>query len=421
MKEEPMNKPQTITQLTAENIKKLSAVNITPDGNVVVITGKNDAGKSSVIDSIFYGLTGKIPGKVVKSGEKKAKVRIETEDYIITRKFDEKFPGHTTRTLTIERDGAVLKSPQKMLDSLIGHLTFDPLEFSRLKAREQRDMLTGILGLDFTKQEEKQKELRSERTVVGRERDKAKGHYEAMDLDRKRAKEIPNKEVSVAKINEKKDAVSTEIEKMNNLKINIENMAAIIVNLEKKLAEIKEKIEDTNATKSKLEEQMSDIDISSLISQRDKLNRDMSEADSTNAQIRLKQDWIQAEVEYVSKKAEYDNLTGMINDIDSEKQGAIEASDMPVEGMTFDDNGVYIDGIPFDQLATSRKIKASMALAIAMNPTLKVILIDEGSELDSDSMKLIADMADEAGVQVWMTRVDETGKAGILIEEGEIK
>ena len=47
-----------ILKLTAENFKKLSAVEITPDGNVVVISGKNGAGKSSVLDAIEAALCG---------------------------------------------------------------------------------------------------------------------------------------------------------------------------------------------------------------------------------------------------------------------------------------------------------------------------------------------------------------------------
>ena len=41
-----------ILELRAENIKKLVAVEIKPDGNIVEITGKNGAGKTSVLDSI---------------------------------------------------------------------------------------------------------------------------------------------------------------------------------------------------------------------------------------------------------------------------------------------------------------------------------------------------------------------------------
>ena len=45
-----------IIKLQAENIKKLRAIEISPDGPVVKITGKNAAGKSTVLDSISWAL-----------------------------------------------------------------------------------------------------------------------------------------------------------------------------------------------------------------------------------------------------------------------------------------------------------------------------------------------------------------------------
>ena len=48
-----------IVSLTAENVKRISAVHIVPgDGGVVLIGGRNAQGKSSVLDSIMYALGG---------------------------------------------------------------------------------------------------------------------------------------------------------------------------------------------------------------------------------------------------------------------------------------------------------------------------------------------------------------------------
>ena len=47
-----------IVSLEAENYKRLKAVEITPDGNMVVIGGRNAQGKSSVLDAIWAALGG---------------------------------------------------------------------------------------------------------------------------------------------------------------------------------------------------------------------------------------------------------------------------------------------------------------------------------------------------------------------------
>ena len=48
-----------IVKLTAENFMRLVAVEITPQGNAIMITGKNAAGKSSVLDAIMAAFCGK--------------------------------------------------------------------------------------------------------------------------------------------------------------------------------------------------------------------------------------------------------------------------------------------------------------------------------------------------------------------------
>ena len=109
---------------------RLSAVEITPKGNVVKITGKNANGKTSVLNSIWMALGGKdvVPDKPSKDGEEKGSIVVDLGDIVVTRKFTEK-----ATTLTVEnKDGAVFKSPQKVLDEMIGRLSLDPMRFIQL-------------------------------------------------------------------------------------------------------------------------------------------------------------------------------------------------------------------------------------------------------------------------------------------------
>jgi DNA repair exonuclease SbcCD ATPase subunit len=93
-----------IVNLVAENFQRLKAINITPNANTVLITGKNGAGKSSVLDSIVSALCGKdyCPEKPIRTGEKGARVELDLGKYKVTRTFTESGGG----TLKVEsKDG----------------------------------------------------------------------------------------------------------------------------------------------------------------------------------------------------------------------------------------------------------------------------------------------------------------------------
>src|SRR3989304_7739112 len=78
-----------ILKLTAENVKKLRAVEITPTGELVEITGRNGAGKSSVLDAIWWALAGTkhIQAVPIRKGATKARIRLDLGELIVERGF----------------------------------------------------------------------------------------------------------------------------------------------------------------------------------------------------------------------------------------------------------------------------------------------------------------------------------------------
>jgi thymidine kinase len=58
---------------------------------------------------------------------------------------------------------------------------------------------------------------------------------------------------------------------------------------------------------------------------------------------------------------------------------------------------------------------------MAQNPRLKVILIREGSFIDSDGVDMLRQIAEERGFQIWMEKVESTRPGAIVIEDGAIK
>lgn len=123
-----------IISLQAENVKRLTAVSITPDGNLVQITGRNGQGKTSVLDAIWWALEGaaNIQAEPIRKGADEARIRLDLGEYVVTRTFTRKDGGGFTTGIAVESaDGARFPSPQKMLDKLLGSLSFDPLDVAR--------------------------------------------------------------------------------------------------------------------------------------------------------------------------------------------------------------------------------------------------------------------------------------------------
>src|SRR3990167_90897 len=137
-----------IIRLSAENFKRLRAVEITPDGSVVVIRGRNAQGKTSVMDAIAAALGGKdlCREKPIRDGEERAEITVDLGEYTITRVFTAKDSYLTVKNA----DGAKIANPQARLDGLIGKISFDPLEFTRTKPGDQVKLLAEITGVDFT-------------------------------------------------------------------------------------------------------------------------------------------------------------------------------------------------------------------------------------------------------------------------------
>jgi hypothetical protein len=80
-----------------------------------------------------------------------------------------------------------------------------------------------------------------------------------------------------------------------------------------------------------------------------------------------------------------------------------------------------LNGHPFVQASDAEQLRASIAIAISMNPQIRVIRVRDGSLLDEDSIKLVAELAEANDCQVWLERVDSSGKIGFVLEDGHVK
>ncbi len=136
-----------IISLKASNFKRLTAVDITPHDNMVQITGRNGQGKTSVLDAIFAALGGKdaVPSRAIRNGAESARIELNLGDYIVTRRIR----ASGTDLVVEAPSGKIFKSPQAVMDSILGRISCDPLSFMREKPTKQFETVKSICQSDF--------------------------------------------------------------------------------------------------------------------------------------------------------------------------------------------------------------------------------------------------------------------------------
>ena len=387
-----------ILELKSSNIKQLDEKQ-----NLVFITGKNAQGKTSVLDSIWYALGGtKIaPEKPIREGQEEAKIELNLGDYKVVRTYTEK--GSYLKVENVE--GAKYSNPQDLLNKIVGQLSFDPLEFARMEAKKQVATLVNLTGLDFSEIDERHKALTEERQFAGREL-KAMGEIplETIAACEETAKKP---EISIKELSDKLAAENKIHTEFEQVQVQIRNNTARIESFRKQISEL----ESANAELSKIQDTTANLE---------ELRGKLSGAETENSAIRDAKRIIEEATARTAKQKAYDGLTEQLEKLAGEKQAKLAAAKMPIEGLSFTEAGVLYNSIPFEQLSAAEQLKVSMAMAIASNPKLKVILIRDGSLLDKDNIVVITELAKEFDFQVWVEAVRDDKTVGIVIEDGEI-
>ena len=415
-----------IIQLQAENFKRLKAVDISPTDDVVVISGKNENGKSSVIDAIWSALQFRSASKSIPqplhNGESKGFVTLDLGDYIVTRRFTE--DGSTLEVRT--PDGNKVTSPQKLLDGMIGDLSFDPWEFSRKTEQEQRTMLSDLLfsitdgKLNLADFDARKQIAFDSRTDENREKKRLASLLANL---RPPTDSEPTEEISIQDLtNSISDAISVNqrikalLDRIEVLAKNVVSTRAEIKRLEDVLSNNEHEILTNQSELEKVESQ--DVDF---------LKGQLANIEIHNKRAREIIEYRKLRSGLEKVDAKISSLNNEMELIDIEKAEALESAPLPIKGFTITADGVRIineDGsdVPYCQASAARRLKISVAIAMAANPTLRVIRISDGSLLDDDSMAIIREMAKDENFQCWIEYASRNSedRMGVYIEDGRV-
>lgn len=433
------DKPLHIVSLTAENVKRIVAVKIEPTGALVEIAGKNGAGKTSILDSIWWALggAGALQSAPIRKGQDKARIRLDLGDYVVTRTFARTEGEEFTTALSVDNaDGGKLTKGQTLVSSFLGDLTMDPLEFLRKKPKDQFDALKGYVeGVDVEAIDAANRTDFDKRTDVNRRAKAKTAEADAMPIpDATPAEKVDeaallveleevgkhNTDRETRKANREKAATAIE-QSRKDAAAKREEAAAIIAEAERKRVALEAQAVKVEQEAADLEKRLAESGELPEPKDTAEIRDRLAAAKAINAAVdqAARRKVLKAEADTLEKES--DAITARMEARAQQKQDAIAAAKMPVEGVTFVDGAIMLNGVPFDQASDAEQLRASVAIAMAGNPRLRVLRIREGSLLDEDGVKLVAEMAETKGWQVWMEVVSSTGGRGFVIEDGHVR
>ena len=130
-------------------------------------------------------------------------------------------------------------------------------------------------------------------------------------------------------------------------------------------------------------------------------------------------------VDYMTKKKQKEaaektarTFEDKLGALAKERENLIATSKLPIAGLSFTEDGLELNGVPFvaGKVSDSQIMEVAAKLIIASNPTVKVFRIARGESLGEKRLQAIIDIAKTNGFQGFIEEV-KRGQTDLVVEE----
>ncbi len=407
-----------INKLEIENVKRVKAVKIEPTASgLTIVGGKNNQGKTSVLDSIAWALGGNSfkPSEATREGSViPPNIHLVMSNGLVVER-----KGKNSDLKVIDPSGQ--KGGQQLLNEFVEQLALDLPKFMNSNNKEKANTLLQIIGVgeQLYELEQKEKEVYNRRHTIG----------QIADQKAKFAKEqpyypdAPKEPISASDLIKQQQDILARNGENQRKRENLRSLEIQAVEVQKQIDDLKAKLFDLGKKQQDIEADLEVARKSALDlhdESTEELERNIANIEEINVRVRANLDKDKAETDAQDYTDQYNTLTVELEKVRQAKIDLLKGADLPLPGLSVVEGELTYQGHKWDNMSGSDQLKVSVAIVRKLNPKCGFVLMDKLEQMDLDTLAEFGAWLEQEGLQAIATRVSTGPECEIIIEDGYV-
>lgn len=407
-----------INKLEIENVKRVKAVKVEPTANgLTIIGGRNNQGKTSVLDSIAWTLGG--DRYKPSSPQRDGSVLPPNLHIVLSNGLVVERKGKNSDLKVIDPTGQ--KGGQTLLNEFVEQLALDLPKFMGASNKEKANILLQIIGVrdKLYELEKHEQEIYNRRRTIG----------QIADQKKKFAKEqpyypdAPKEPISASNLIKQQQEILArngenmmKRQKVRELQTQTSTLNSQIVEMQRRLDELQEKYNTALADLDIAFKSIKDLHDEST----EELENNINNIEAINIKVRANMDKDKAEDDALEYANQYTKLSKQLEDARQAKIDLLKGANLPLPGLSVVDGELTYQGYKWDNMSGSDQLKVSTAIVRKLNPNCGFVLMDKLEQMDLDTLQEFGQWLEQEELQAIATRVSTGDECSIIIEDGYI-
>lgn len=414
-----------INKLEIENVKRVKAVKMEPAENgLTVIGGRNNQGKTSVLDSIAWALGGDRyrPSKAAREGSVIPPVLhiVMNNGLVVERR------GKNSDLKVTDPSGK--KGGQTLLNEFVEQLALDLPKFLQASSKEKGEILLRIIGVEeeLEQYEREEQDLYHKRHTLGQIADQKRKFAKEMPY----YSEAPKEPVSASDLIRQQQEIlarngenQRKRERLNEITINkhrvfdeLERLDEQIEGLQKQKTQLLAEYDQTVRDEETARKTVLELKDESTA----ELEENLLKIEEINRKVRANLDKDKAETDAQDYADQYNRLTAALETVREKKTSLLKDAKLPLPGLSVEGRELTYQGQKWDNLSGSDQLKVATAIVRKLNPKCGFVLLDKLEQMDLDTLQEFGQWLEGEGLQAIATRVSTGEECSIIIEDGQV-